>query len=322
MARSDAGARRLGTKSEWLARHFVYRIATGSLRPGDALPPLRDAAQRWAVNQATVRRAYERLIELRLVSSRAREGYFVQEGTEVDHVARFRGQFQELHDLLAERIMANTDLTVLGALRCLLALSEARADRDPECVLVECTAYQATNMAQQVRSMLRIPCTPVTLSQIGHRSSNVPASVRVAITTMFHLAELQDLLQHRPVKLVPVAVKYDYEAFGMGEPPREALVIARDQDQAVEIAADLAVNTPTIAWSGLGTAPELLESLLDDTIASRSVSVGVVLSPTLWECATTRHRESHMIRPLLTRISDLSWQNVAAAIGLPHAEVT
>ena len=54
-----------------------YRIATGRLRAGDALPTLREAAKHWGVNLHTVRRAYGELADLRWVVIRRPQGAFV-----------------------------------------------------------------------------------------------------------------------------------------------------------------------------------------------------------------------------------------------------
>src|SRR5687768_1638300 len=50
-----------------IAEALRYRIASGLMRPGQRLPPVRDAARSWNVHFHTVRRAYRRLAEQGLV---------------------------------------------------------------------------------------------------------------------------------------------------------------------------------------------------------------------------------------------------------------
>ncbi len=57
-------------------RHLV---ASGALRPGDALPSVRDLARDQRINPNTVAKAYQRLVEAGLLETRRGEGTFVAE---------------------------------------------------------------------------------------------------------------------------------------------------------------------------------------------------------------------------------------------------
>jgi GntR family transcriptional regulator len=54
-------------------------IALGALRPGDAVPSVRDLAQQLRVNPNTVARAYQRLTDAGVFAVRRGEGTFVAE---------------------------------------------------------------------------------------------------------------------------------------------------------------------------------------------------------------------------------------------------
>ena len=56
-----------------------YLVASGALRPGDALPSVRDLARDQRVNPNTVAKAYQRLAEAGIVETRRGEGTFVAE---------------------------------------------------------------------------------------------------------------------------------------------------------------------------------------------------------------------------------------------------
>jgi GntR family transcriptional regulator len=61
---------------EEAVRHLV---ASAGLRPGDALPSVRDLAREQRINPNTVAKAYQRLAEAGVLESRRGEGTFVAE---------------------------------------------------------------------------------------------------------------------------------------------------------------------------------------------------------------------------------------------------
>jgi GntR family transcriptional regulator len=70
------------------------RIATGAWKPGSALPNEGDLAREFGVSSGTVRKALERLEEIRLISRRQGRGSFVCDlasGELVDRFATIRG---------------------------------------------------------------------------------------------------------------------------------------------------------------------------------------------------------------------------------------
>jgi GntR family transcriptional regulator len=56
-----------------------YLVASGALRPGGAVPSVRDLARDQRVNPNTVAKAYQRLVESGILETRRGEGTFVAE---------------------------------------------------------------------------------------------------------------------------------------------------------------------------------------------------------------------------------------------------
>ena len=54
-----------------------YLVASGALRPGDALPSVRDLAREQRINPNTAAKAYQRLAEAGILETRRGEGTFV-----------------------------------------------------------------------------------------------------------------------------------------------------------------------------------------------------------------------------------------------------
>ncbi len=78
-------------------------IATGSLRSGDRLPPIREAAMQTRVNRNTVSRAYLELEHQGLVRARQGSGVFVTErGAEQERLARRKCVLEKIGELLTE----------------------------------------------------------------------------------------------------------------------------------------------------------------------------------------------------------------------------
>ena len=62
-----------------LYNQLKYLMASGRLRPGEELPPIRVLAEKLVVNPSTVARAYRELEIERLVEKRSTNGTFVSE---------------------------------------------------------------------------------------------------------------------------------------------------------------------------------------------------------------------------------------------------
>ncbi len=56
-----------------------YLVASAALRPGEAVPSVRDLARDQRVNPNTVAKAYQRLVEAGILETRRGEGTFVAE---------------------------------------------------------------------------------------------------------------------------------------------------------------------------------------------------------------------------------------------------
>ncbi|MFN8633434.1 MAG: substrate-binding domain-containing protein [Chloroflexota bacterium] len=97
---------------ERIAAEILRRVAAGELRPGDRLPPVRQAAGQWGVNLNTVARAYATLAERGILETRAGGGTVV---------ARGRGEagldgLDPVSQARAERLQARLGSAVLEAL--------------------------------------------------------------------------------------------------------------------------------------------------------------------------------------------------------------
>jgi molybdate-binding protein/DNA-binding transcriptional regulator YhcF (GntR family) len=97
---------------ERIAAEILRRLAAGELRPGDRLPPIRQAAGAWGVNLNTVARAYAALAERGILETRAGGGTVVargRPGADLDGLG-------PVSQARAERLQARLGSAILEAL--------------------------------------------------------------------------------------------------------------------------------------------------------------------------------------------------------------
>lgn len=83
-------------------------IALGSLKSGDRLPPIREAAIQTRVNRNTVSRAYLELEHQGLVQARQGSGVFVTKGgAEREQLARRQFVIEKIGELLTDSRLAH-----------------------------------------------------------------------------------------------------------------------------------------------------------------------------------------------------------------------
>lgn len=80
-----------------------FAVASGRLRPGDRLPPVRNVAIQVRVNRNTVARVYSELEREGLLYTRAGQGTFISDrGSSVSRVEQRRQLTASLNELLAQ----------------------------------------------------------------------------------------------------------------------------------------------------------------------------------------------------------------------------
>ncbi len=88
-----------------LKERMIGMLLDGLLKPGDALPSVRQVASDYQVNPITVARAYQELVDATLVEKRRGLGMYVIEGAREKLLASERERFtQEEWPALLERV--------------------------------------------------------------------------------------------------------------------------------------------------------------------------------------------------------------------------
>src|SRR5581483_6906080 len=108
---------------ERIAADILRRVASGALRPGDRLPPIRQAATVWGVNLNTVAKAYAALAERGILETRAGGGTVVAR-SRADGQA---GGLDPVAQARAEHLQARLGGAILEALAAGYAEAEIEA---------------------------------------------------------------------------------------------------------------------------------------------------------------------------------------------------
>lgn len=174
-----------------LAEALRYQIATGALRVGAPLPPLRKAAGLWAVNLHTVRRAYAELVAQGIAVTRGPAGTRVLSGLgghgaspsgrrRERFLARVLREARERHGIDAAELAA-----LLQAKRAIRPVSPSTA------YVIECSRSQCEDLAAQLEARWRVSAIPWPLD----RDDLPPAGLLLA--TYFHYNDVRVRLAGR-----------------------------------------------------------------------------------------------------------------------------
>ena len=181
-----------------IAELIRARILTGELAPGDALHPLRSAAERWGVHLHTVRHAYAALAREGFVEiSRGTGGTRVAERAgsplRLTSPARERAKSAELSRFLgrvAREAESQFGIDRRGLADALQNADEAAGARRPKVYVLECSEHQCAAHAREIADRYDVDARPWPLDR-----GEPPAAPIVA--TYFHYNDIRRLWPRR-----------------------------------------------------------------------------------------------------------------------------
>jgi GntR family transcriptional regulator len=240
-----------------LAESVRADIAAGTLEPGDRLPALRAAADAWGVNLHTVRHAYRALAEAGLVRTAGRGSVVLRADPtsapaipDEDVITRFLREAREQHGLTLHDIRRQLERQIRGAEPEGLDLVEARGVAEPRggpavVHVIECSTWQAIDLAQQVQERWQVTAKPWSLERAGEP----PAGAILA--TYFHYNDIRARWPKRLAQVQFASIRPDPSLAGRvrGIVPMEVrttvILCEREAEKARNIAADLASVLPS-----------------------------------------------------------------------------
>jgi GntR family transcriptional regulator len=267
-----------------IAEAIRYRISTGELKPGDALPPLRDAAKRWGINLHTIRKAYSTLSEIGMVRIRRPAGATVvgpragtvRQSGEAARLQRFvRGVLSQAR--------SRHGLSAIQLARLLTVQPQTTGSR--RVAVVECSETQCVDLASQLERRWEITADPWCLS----RQDDLPDCDIVA--TYFHYNDLRQRFPQRLERIHFIAIRPDetlpkrVAARQRGGKPREILVCEREPTMLSMILSDLSNLFPPARFE---LTPHLLKGPAS-LPAGRDARLRLV-APRIWGSLSAEQR--------------------------------
>jgi GntR family transcriptional regulator len=277
-----------------IAQAIRAALAAGTLQPGDALAPLRRAAEEWGVNVHTVRHAYTALARDGLLETH-RGALGTRVATEPPRAATRPTSGRSLNAFLDHTLAearARHGLTP-EALADALLRSGAPGPLRPVYV-VECSRWQAECHSAELRAEYRVDAVPWPLSD-----GEPPEGVVVA--TYFHYNDVRRLWPRRLSGVRFLSIHPDPALRDVLDRWATVWVCETDQDTADAVAADLSA----LVEGGRPAVRTRIASDANDLVPRRTGrGVPHLFSPRSWAALSSEarsHPNVHELRYVLDR---------------------
>ncbi len=213
-----------------LAESIRAAIRSGRLRQGDALTPLREAAEAWGVNVHTVRHAYTSLAREGLLEShRGVRGTRVARASDGGGSPHTRKQWQAG---FVDRVLGEAREHGLSVAELTLALRRKEASTNPQVHVVECSRWQSRSHAAELSARYQLEAIPWSLED-----GEPPAGTVVA--TYFHYNDFRRLWPRRLASVRFVTIHPDPVLRDVFADRPSLWVCESDANTAAAVAADL-----------------------------------------------------------------------------------
>lgn len=272
-----------------IAESLRYAVATGRIRPGDALPTLRDAAGQWGVNLHTVRHAYAELARQGLVATRGPRGTTVLATPEAEDLQR--SNWDSLTVFLrriADEARRLHGLTAGDLARLLAGTETPAASRSTRVTVVECSATQAKDLAGQIAERWQVDAQLWSLETPGEPE---PGPI---VATYFHYNTIRQRWPERFADIHFAAIRPDpalprrLSPRGSRDRRSRVILCERDESMARSILADLAPLFPANRFSVVPRVTRSPASLL----RGHGARTPVLFAPRMWGQLTPTQRKN------------------------------
>ena len=191
-----------------LEGQIKHLILTGGFEVGSRLPSIRAMAGFLRVNRNTVARVFTDLEREGYVESRRGSGvYVIEPPVEAEDLKR-----QEV----LERVMglaAAQDVPVEDLAYALLARAGARPQEKVPILFIECTRAELDQFSEELEEQLPVEVERVLIEDLAERVSGVDDPPwRLAVTTFFHIHEVQELVEPYGIEAVALLAEATLES--------------------------------------------------------------------------------------------------------------
>ena len=191
-----------------LEEQIKHLILTGTFEAGDRLPSIRALAGFLRVNRNTVARVISDLEREGFVESRRGSGVYVVEPPVDEEASRRQEVLERVMDLAAAQ---GVSVEELG--NALLARSGVRPQEKVPILFVECTGAELDQLSSELEEQLPVEVEKVLLEDLPARLSGEGDSPwRMAVTTFFHVHEVQALVEPFGIETIALLAEANIES--------------------------------------------------------------------------------------------------------------
>ncbi len=190
-----------------LEGQIKHLIHTGNFAVGSRLPSIRAMAGFLRINRNTVARVFSDLEREGYVESRRGSGVYVLEPpVEADEEKR-REVVERVMDLAAARAVPVEDLAY-----ALLARAGTEPPEKVRILFVECTLAELNQFSDELEEQLPVEVEKILIGDLAERLSGVEdAPWQLAVTTFFHIHEVQELVEPFGIEAVALLAEATLE---------------------------------------------------------------------------------------------------------------
>jgi GntR family transcriptional regulator len=191
-----------------LEGQIKHLILTGNFEVGSRLPSIRVMAGFLRVNRNTVARVFSDLEREGYVESRRGSGvYVVEPPVEAEDLKR-QEVLERVMDLAAAQGLPVEDLAY-----ALLARAGAKPQQKAPILFVECTRAELDQFSDELEEQLPVEVERVLIEDLADKVSNVEDPPwRLAVTTFFHIHEVQEVVEPHGIEAVALLAEATLES--------------------------------------------------------------------------------------------------------------
>ena len=180
----------------------------GRLNEGDVLPSIRSLARQLRVSDAAVRRAYDELTSLGLLSAAPRKYLIVTDTlSKPDHMEELARQVAARSDRMVDWARGR-GLSPISVARILLLRAIESEQASPAYIYVDLTAKVAADFASSIATAWQIPVGSASLEEAASLSRRELQSLSAILVNSYRYESLRKTIRGYPVeRIVPVRVR-------------------------------------------------------------------------------------------------------------------
>ncbi len=191
-----------------LEGQIKHLILTGGFEVGSRLPSIRAMAGFLRINRNTVARVFSDLEREGYVESRRGSGVYVVEPPVEAEDLRRQEVLERVMDLAAAQDVPVEDLAY-----ALLARAGAKPQEKTPILFVECTQAELDQFSAELEEQLPVEVEKVLIEDLAERvSGEKEPPWRMAVTTFFHVHEVQEIMEPLGIETVALLAEANLES--------------------------------------------------------------------------------------------------------------